>query len=318
MGESIKSSHWPVHLRPGAVRFTRSSGHYDRTVAFYRDLVGLPVVGEFAASFGEDGMIFGLPDTAVQLEIVRGREPSQPNPFDQLVLYVDDPAAVEEATAPLRAAGLEPNPEPHAYWRANGAVIYRDPDGREVVFAPWVYGRDVDPVDRASAGAEASALRLDWFDGDRDVLRPLFREAEDSGEQLNAYIRDGRVLVAWRGTQPLGHLQLVPAGPGAVEVKNMAVLAAFRGSGIGRALLEAALTSAAADGVAQMFVATAAADVGNLRFYQRCGFRLASIDRDAFTADTGYADQVVIDGIPLRDRVWLERPVDGHEHRPHR
>jgi len=34
-------------------------------------------------------------------------------------------------------AGDEPVPAP-AYWRANGAVVYRDPDGRGVGYAPWV------------------------------------------------------------------------------------------------------------------------------------------------------------------------------------
>ena len=53
----------------------------------------------------------------------------------------------------------------------------------------------------------------------------------------------------------------------------------------------------------------AAADVGNLCFYQRQGFRLRSIDRDAFTAATGYPPGIVIDGIPLRDRVWFDRRV---------
>jgi hypothetical protein len=33
---------WPARLRPGALRFARASGNYERTVAFYRDLVGLP------------------------------------------------------------------------------------------------------------------------------------------------------------------------------------------------------------------------------------------------------------------------------------
>ena len=54
-----------------------------------------------------------------------------------------------------------------------------------------------------------------------------------------------------------------------------------------------------------MVVATAAADTGNLRFYQRLGFRFLSVERDAFTAATGYPDAIVIDGIPLLDRVWL-------------
>jgi hypothetical protein len=58
-----------------------------------------------------------------------------------------------------------------------------------------------------------------------------------------------------------------------------------------------------------MVVATATADVGNLRFYQRLGFRLLSVDRDAFTPMTGYPDPIVIDGIPLLDRVWLSQEL---------
>ena len=64
-------SEWPAQLRPGAIRFAHASSNYDRTVAFYRDLVGLAVLGDFADSYGSDGTIFGLPDASVQLEIVR-------------------------------------------------------------------------------------------------------------------------------------------------------------------------------------------------------------------------------------------------------
>jgi hypothetical protein len=56
-------------------------------------------------------------------------------------------------------------------------------------------------------------------------------------------------------------------------------------------------------------VATAAADVGNLRFYQRLGFRFSRVERDAFTEATGYAGGVHIDGIELRDRLWLDRSL---------
>ena len=54
-----------------------------------------------------------------------------------------------------------------------------------------------------------------------------------------------------------------------------------------------------------MMVATAAADTGNLRFYQRLGFRFLSVDRDAFTAATGYPDVIVIDmGLGGDDRIF--------------
>ena len=32
--------------------------------------------------------------------------------------------------------------ESHPCWIATGAVTYRDPDGRELVFAPFAYGKN--------------------------------------------------------------------------------------------------------------------------------------------------------------------------------
>lgn len=143
---------WPEHLRPGAVRFARSSVNYDRTIRFYRDVLGLPVVGEFAGSFGEDGTIFGLPDTHVQLEIVRARGGvAAADPLDMLVFYLPGAAAVTAATAPLRTAGVPTDPAPHPYWVARGGIVHVDPDGRRVVFAPWVYGDEPEPADPPGA-----------------------------------------------------------------------------------------------------------------------------------------------------------------------
>jgi hypothetical protein len=53
-------------------------------------------------------------------------------------------------------------------------------------------------------------------------------------------------------------------------------------------------------------VATAAADIENLRFYQRQGFRMRSIERDAFTDSAGYPSGSQVAGIALQDRVWLD------------
>jgi hypothetical protein len=136
------AARWPEHLPVGAVRVGRSSAHYDQAVRFYRDLVGLPVLESFAGSYGEDGTIFGLPDSSVQLEIVRSPEPAVgADRVDMLVFYLPDAAAQERLIARMAAAGLEPMSQ-HPYWQANGGVTYQDPDGREVVFVSWVYGRD--------------------------------------------------------------------------------------------------------------------------------------------------------------------------------
>jgi GNAT superfamily N-acetyltransferase len=156
----------------------------------------------------------------------------------------------------------------------------------------------------------ADDIRIEVYGGPRDSLRVLFELAEDSAAELDSYINDGRVLVAVSGGEVIGHLQLTGAGdPCQVEIKNMAVREERQGQGVGRRLVQAAVDLAAAESVTLLLVATAAADIGNLRFYQRQGFRMRSVERDAFTPATGYPAGLRIDGIELRDRVWLDREV---------
>ena len=47
--------------------------------------------------------------------------------------------------------------------------------------------------------------------------------------------------------------------------------------------MSAAIAHARVKARSTLVVATAAADTGNLRFYQRFGFRMRSVERDAFT-----------------------------------
>ena len=154
-------------------------------------------------------------------------------------------------------------------------------------------------------------LRVELYAGDRHDLRPLFELAEDSREQLDSYLNAGRVLVATvPGLGIAGHLQVVDVDHGRTfELKNMAVREDLRGSGVGRRLVESVLELLSDESAESLLVATAAADTGNLRFYQRLGFRMRSIERDAFTAATGYPVPILVDGIPLRDRVWLDRAI---------
>jgi GNAT superfamily N-acetyltransferase len=153
-------------------------------------------------------------------------------------------------------------------------------------------------------------IEIRWHTGAREELRPLFALAEDSPEQLETYLHLGRVLVAFDGGSMVGHLQVVDTDrAGEIELKSMAVVDHRQRSGIGRAMVERAVAESRADGAHTMLVATATADIGNLRFYQLQGFRMLRIERDAFTTSGGYAEGLIIDGIPLRDRVWLTRPL---------
>jgi ribosomal protein S18 acetylase RimI-like enzyme/catechol 2,3-dioxygenase-like lactoylglutathione lyase family enzyme len=151
-------------------------------------------------------------------------------------------------------------------------------------------------------------------EGSRESLRPLFELAEDSARELDGYIDEGELLVAVRGEEIVGHLQLT--GTEELEIKNMAVLPEHQRRGVGRALVEAAIERAREQSCSILRVATAAADVGDLRFYQRLGFRMRSIERDAFSPAAGYAPGLEVDGIELRDRVWLDLAIGDDQPLP--
>ena len=290
----------------------------DRSIAFYRDVVGLPLAFELrergVAFFwiGErGGSMLGLWSL--------GSAPVG------LSLHVAFRVSLAEALAAgdvLRAAGVAPlsffgteASEPSVIgWMPAAAVYFRDPDGHQLEYLAMLD----DPPDAERGivswsdwtSADVQPVRIERHAGPRAELRALFAEAEDSAAQLDAHVDTGDVLVARQGGHLIGHLQLVDAADAEHrEIKSMAVLPSYRGRGVGRALIEAAIDVALADRCSTIVVATAAADVGNLRFYQRAGFRLRSVERDALTPATGYGRGIVIDGMALRDRVWLDRDV---------
>lgn len=159
----------------------------------------------------------------------------------------------------------------------------------------------------------AEVETISWYDGDRLELRSLFELADDSPTSLDRSIRSGRVLVARDGTGTIiGHLQVVPGlAPETHEIKNLAVRERDRGRGVGRRLVERAFAVCLEEGGHTVTVVTAMADIGNLRFYQRCGFRAVEVIPDAFTPAEGYPIDLVADGIPVLDAIRFAFDLSG-------
>jgi Glyoxalase/Bleomycin resistance protein/Dioxygenase superfamily len=146
-----RTTQWPTELASvGAIRFARRSSNFKETVRFYRELVGLPLYETFEASYGSNGAIFGLPSSNLTMEIVEAVDAVAVDHHEQLCLYFPDAHAQLAAIARLQRAGVQ-SIEQHPYWEATGAVTYRDPDGREVVFAPFVFGAN-EPGDSSISG----------------------------------------------------------------------------------------------------------------------------------------------------------------------
>jgi GNAT superfamily N-acetyltransferase/catechol 2,3-dioxygenase-like lactoylglutathione lyase family enzyme len=296
----------------------------DRSIEFYRDVVGLPlalVVEERGAAF----FWIGAPGEAMLGLWSLG---SAPLGLSLHIALKTSLGHVLAACDGLRASGVTPlsffaveTSEPSVIgWMPAAAVYFRDPDGHLIEYlamldeAPRAERGIVPWSEWASSDRSTGAPRVERYTGARSELRALFEEAEDSSTELDGYIDAGEVLVAIAADGVVGHLQLLDGGADASEIKNMAVAAAYRGGGIGRKLIQGAIDLARAKGHSRLAVATAAADVGNLRFYQLAGFRMRAVERDAFTPAVGYPAGMTVNGIRLRDRVWLDLELSAqHE-----
>jgi hypothetical protein len=62
------SAQWPVDFPVARVRIARPTDQLGKVVAFYRDGIGLPVIGSFDGHRGYSGVILGLPGTDYHLE----------------------------------------------------------------------------------------------------------------------------------------------------------------------------------------------------------------------------------------------------------
>lgn len=126
-----------------AMRTARPTTDLPRIRRFYEEVVGLPVLGDFADHDGFDGAIFGVPDGRAQLELVASPHGEAPAPTgeDALVLYADDAEAAAALATRLREAGapevtLATDPTLNPYWPSNGATCFTDPDGYRLVVVP--------------------------------------------------------------------------------------------------------------------------------------------------------------------------------------
>ena len=96
--EEVRPASWT------AVRVARPARDLTRSTRFYRDLIGLPLLGGFENHDGYNGVFFALPGGA-ELELTAGpAQPALSTDEDLLVLYVQIRGEAEAAGARLTAA----------------------------------------------------------------------------------------------------------------------------------------------------------------------------------------------------------------------
>ena len=123
------------------LRVARPTDDLEAVIRFYRDGLGLEVIGSFADHAGFDGVMLGHPGEPYHLEFTHQRGHSvgrAPTADNLLVFYLPDRGEWEQAVQRMIENGYLPTPSANPYWEVNGKT-FEDPDGYRVVLqnAAW-------------------------------------------------------------------------------------------------------------------------------------------------------------------------------------
>ena len=126
----MNAADWSV----AAVRFARPTDRLDDVLRFYEEGLGLRRIDSFDDHAGYSGVMLGLPDEEVHLELTTHAEGSPgpaPTRDNLLVLYMTDRAAIAQIESRMQALGHEPVEPENPYWSED--LTFADPDGWRVV-----------------------------------------------------------------------------------------------------------------------------------------------------------------------------------------
>ncbi|TWT24722.1 GNAT family N-acetyltransferase [Planomicrobium sp. CPCC 101110] len=137
----------------------------------------------------------------------------------------------------------------------------------------------------------------------------LLLEADPSEELILSYAATGFCYAAEHQGERVGAYILLPLTDTAIEIKNIALETSRRGKGYGKELLNHALSEALRMGYETVEIGTGNSSIGQLALYQKCGFRIAAIDRDFFIRH--YPEPIFENGIQCRDMIRLEYKGKG-------
>lgn len=115
------------------LRVARHTTDIERIKAFYCELLGLAVLGEFHGHDGYDGIFLGLPELDWHLEFTisdHGPE-HQPDEDDLLVFYTSSEKEHGQIVQRAEELGFPEKKPRNPYW--NKGKTFEDPDGFRVV-----------------------------------------------------------------------------------------------------------------------------------------------------------------------------------------
>lgn len=148
---------------------------------------------------------------------------------------------------------------------------------------------------------------------DRDWIDAFYPERWGSGRVVTRgqlyKVAELPGFIAWSANTRAGLLTYHLSGR---ELEIVTLDSLEPGQGAGRALLAEAIRFARAKKCLRMWLITTNDNTAALRFYQKTGFQLVRIHRNALQASRRLKPEIPlvgVDGIPIRDEIELEYPL---------
>ncbi len=131
--------------------------------------------------------------------------------------------------------------------------------------------------------------------------------ADPSRELVEQYTASGECCVAEEEGEIVGVYVLVKLGVTTMEIINIAVNERIHGRGIGKKLIGDVIQTAKVKGCKRLEVGTGNSSLGQLAFYQKCGFRIDGVIKDFFVDH--YEEEIFENGIQCRDMIRLSMTI---------
>lgn len=135
----------------------------------------------------------------------------------------------------------------------------------------------------------------------------LLLMADPSQRSIDDYLKRGYTYIVEEASQVVGVYVLLPTRPGTIELVNLALSDTYQGKGIGKKLVRDALKRAKSKGFKTIEVGTGNSSLNQLALYQKCGFKIAWIDKDYFIRN--YEEDIMENGIQCVDMIRLSQDL---------
>jgi ribosomal protein S18 acetylase RimI-like enzyme len=152
----------------------------------------------------------------------------------------------------------------------------------------------------------------------------LLLQADPSQKRIDSYIKKSRSRITQLCSETIGicvlmqmtldneqnckshdsdDVQNIECTDRIAEIMNLSIAEKFQGRGYGRALVLDAIRIARSSKMKKLHVGTGNSSITQIGFYQKCGFRITSVETDFFTKN--YTDEIVENGIVCRDLIRM-------------